>query len=442
MPDLCSLLQPLLNHAALRAARAALEANTPQTHAAEPVTLSGLTVSGKATVVAALASQVQRPIVVLTRDNETAQAYSQTTTTFLNWLEPAAGDAVCVLPALDCSPYDGRSPHAEIQEQRAVTLWNLAHRGARVVFTPLAAALGRFREPAFYSSLALEIKVGDELSLEDLTEHLHGVGYEPAEPVTTVGDYSVRGGIVDVFPPEAEWPFRLEFFGDQLESVREFDPSSQRSRQPTPKALLLPLSEAPRSPRLFANLVHVLTERSREHAKSRGVALPDREPEWAAEHSNVFPGWEFFVPTVEPHRHTLISLLDRPVLVWDEFPDRRNQIQSALESLAASYDEVRDIVPPRPEPQEIYLTEPEFLHALARVPQISLRELALEGALPAAAPVPSAVVIGGDLYFAPTDSVKTEIVESTPRQQNEPPNGTPQSPAPSTQYPLLCQPPP
>ena len=190
--------------------------------------------------------------------------------------------------------------------------------------------MGRFRESAFYSSLALELKVGDELNLDDLVEHLRSVGYEPGEPVAAVGQYSVRGGIVDVFPPEAEWPFRLEFFGDQLESVREFDPSSQRSRKPVPQALLLPLSEAQRSPQFFERLVRVLTLRAREHAQARGTPLPDREPEWAAEHSNTFPGWEFFVPLVEPHTHTLFSLLDRPVLIWDEFLDRRAQVQPIL----------------------------------------------------------------------------------------------------------------
>ena len=362
MADLHSLLQPLLEHASVRAAIAAL--SEP---AHRPIVVSGLTPAAKALVVAALAHQVKRPVVVLTQDNEAAQNYRQTTATFLEWLKPGAGNSVQILPAFDCSPYDGRSPHAEIQEQRAVTLWSLARGGVRVIFAPVAAALGRFRESAFYSSLALELKVGDELNLDDLVEHLRSVGYEPAEPVAAVGQYSVRGGIVDVFPPEAEWPFRLEFFGDQLESVREFDPSSQRSRKPVPQALLLPLSEAQRSPKFFERLVRVLTLRAREHAQSRGTPLPDREPEWAAEHTNTFPGWEFFVPLVEPHAHTLFSLLERPVLVWDEFLDRRAQIAPTLESLAASFEEVRDIVPPRPEPREVYLTEAELLQALEGV---------------------------------------------------------------------------
>ena len=121
--------------------------------------------------------------------------------------EPGAGRSVQILPALDCSPYEGRSPHAEIQEQRAVALWSLARGGVRVIFAPVAAALGRFRESAFYSSLALELKVGDELNLDDLVEHLRSVGYEPGEPVAAVGQYSVRGGIMDFSLPRPNGPF-------------------------------------------------------------------------------------------------------------------------------------------------------------------------------------------------------------------------------------------
>jgi transcription-repair coupling factor (superfamily II helicase) len=396
MADFHSLLQPLLEHAGVRAAIASLAEST-----AKSIAVSGLTPTAKAVVVAALAHQVKRPIVVLTKDNESAQAYRQTTATFLEWLSPGSGSSIQTLPELDCSPYESRSPHAEIQEQRAVALWNLARGGVRVMFAPVAAAMGRFRESAFYSSLALDLKVGDELNLEDMIEHLRSVGYEAGEPVSAVGQYSVRGGIVDVFPPEAEWPFRLEFFGDQLESVREFDPTSQRSRKPTPHALLLPLSEAQRSPKFFERLVRVLTLRAREHAQSRGTPLPEREPDWAAEHTNTFPGWEFFVPLVESHTHTLFSLLPRSALVWDELLDRQAQISATIDTLAASFEEVRDAVPPLPEPHELYLNEAEFLQALAGLPQISLKELGMETHAPAAETGEQAVVIGGDLYFPP-----------------------------------------
>jgi transcription-repair coupling factor (superfamily II helicase) len=396
MADLHSLIQPLLENASVRAAIATL--SDP---AAKPIALSGLTPPAKALVVAALAHQVKRPVVVLTKDNEAAQNYRQTTATFLDWLNPGAGNSVQILPAVDCSPYDSRSPHAEIQEQRAVALWTLARGGVRIVFAPVAAALGRFRESAFYASLAIELKVGDELNLDDLVEHLRSVGYEPGEPVAAVGQYSVRGGIVDVFPPEAQWPYRLEFFGDQIESVREFDPSSQRSRKPTPHALLLPLSEAQRSPKFFERLVRVLILRARERAQARGTPLPEREPDWAAEHSNTFPGWEFFVPLVESHTQTLFSLLERPMLIWDEALDRCAQIPITIEGLAASFEEVRDIIPPRPEPHEVYMNEEELQRAIEGLPQISLKELGMESPAPIAETSSQAVVIGGDLYFPP-----------------------------------------
>ena len=453
MADLPSLLQPLLDQAGIRAALKALSSPA----AASPLPLSGLTPAAKAVAVAALAYQLKRPVVVLTRDNEAAQNYRQTTATFLGWLSPGAESSVQILPAFDCTPYEGRSPHAEIQEQRAVALWSMARGAARVVFAPVAAALGRLRESGYYASLALELKVGDELSLDDLVEHLRSVGYEPGEPVSAVGQYSLRGGIIDVFPPEAEWPYRLEFFGDQIESLREFDPTTQRSRKPAPRAMMLPLSEAQRSPQFFERLVRVLALQAREHAQMRGTPLPQAEPEWAAEHSNTFPGWEFFVPLVEPHTHTLFSLLPHPVVIWDEFLDRRTEIGPILEGLAAGFEEVRDIVPPRPAPGEIDMTEAEFLQAIKDIPQISLKELAIESLPPPAETPSQAVVIGGDLYFPPEgEDFAKEMGKSSGQwpvasgEQPTSPNASPslpgrQPPAPSPESPapvFSTQPPP
>src|SRR5208337_4432822 len=149
MPNLRSLLDPILEHAAFRGALEALTAVAPG--ARTPVTISGLTRSAKALVVAGLAHQLARPVVVLTADNETAAHLQRTTSTFRAWLEPLSSPAVLTLPSLDCSPYEGRSPHAEILEQRAVTLWSVAQGRARVLYIPVPAALGRFRERAFYS---------------------------------------------------------------------------------------------------------------------------------------------------------------------------------------------------------------------------------------------------------------------------------------------------
>jgi transcription-repair coupling factor (superfamily II helicase) len=360
-----SLLQLVFDHPAFHAACSGVAGGKPE------LVLSGLTRPAKALVIAGLAHKLQRPVVVLTADNETSEGLRQATSTFLAWVEgSAAPTAVAALPAFDSSPYEGRSPHAEILERRALALWNIARGRTRVLMAPLPAALGRFREKSFYSSLALELKVGDELELEDLLEHLRRVGYEPAEPVTSVGQFSLRGGIIDVFSPEAEWPIRLEFFGARIDSAREFDPTSQRSRKPATSALLLPLAETTRSQRFFDTLLQKLSERAPKPAA--------REPDWIPEYSGVFPGWEFFVPLVEPHPNTLLSLFERPVLAWDETLERQEQLRHTLEGLNAGFEEVRDMAPPRPRPEEVFLTEGEFLNSLAGVAQLSLKELVIE----------------------------------------------------------------
>jgi len=432
-----SILQPVFAHPAFRDACAAA------TTGARAVVLSGLTRSAKALVVAGLTHELRRPLLVLTQDNGTADYLQQNAAAILGLLKSdvvegpktqAGGTAaiaqgsttVSILPAFDCSPYEGRSPHPEICERRAVTLWRAARGGVRVLVAPLPAALGRFRQASHYRSLALELKVGDELSLDDLIEHLTGIGYEAREPSTTVGLFSVRGGIVDVYPPEAEWPFRLEFFGDQIESVREFDPATQRSRNTVSSAVVLPMMEARPSPRFFADLVRVLAGRMKKLAPTAGgtqdaadkgrAVVPSREPEWGPAYSNSFPGWEFFVSLVETHRNSLLSLFasagrlaqgfdqvsgeaglkegTAPILVWDEPLELQQLLRRTLEAWANAYEEVRDMEPPRPRPTDIFLTESEFWESVESVAQIGLKELSVVGSPLSVVTRPLSVVTG------------------------------------------------
>src|SRR5437016_2037249 len=196
MPHIRSLLLPVLEHPACRGVVASLLTGQ------SPAMLSGLTPTAKALVPAGLTHLLSAPIIVLTNDNESADRLQTSATTFLNWLEGAgAGTSVNTLPAFDCSPYEGRSAQAEISQRRAVALWNIAQGRTRILFVPLAAALGRFRIGSFYRSLAVEVRLGDEVNLTDLVEHLQGVGYEAGEPVDNVGQFSLRGGIIDIFSP-------------------------------------------------------------------------------------------------------------------------------------------------------------------------------------------------------------------------------------------------
>jgi transcription-repair coupling factor (superfamily II helicase) len=373
-------LAPLLDHPALLAAREAAGQDTVKRRS---LTLSGLTPAAKAFAVASVAVSAVSPVLVLTSGNEPADRLARMTSTYLGWLG-GQQETVFALPAFDCSPYEGRSPHLEILERRALALWNIARGACRVLVAPVAAALGRFADVSYYRSLALELKVGDELSLADFSEHLTGIGYETSEPVSAPGLYSLRGGIVDIFAPEADWPVRIEFFGDQIESLREFDPTTQRSRRKVSSTLILPLSEIKRSPGLFK----ILTARLAAREVPAGSA--SREPAWEAEYSVPFSGWEFFAPLAEPRPNTLVDLLASaskreggassklgtlPVLMWDEPRDRERQLLEFLAGLAEGFDSVRDMRPPRPRPEDIFLDEAAFRKSVAGATSIGLKEL-------------------------------------------------------------------
>jgi transcription-repair coupling factor (superfamily II helicase) len=366
MGSVVSLLNKVLGHPAVEAA--AESVSSPLARSRPATVLCGVTGSGKALIIAGLAKRLARPVVVLTADNETAETLSKATAGFFDWLGEHHPAAVSTLPFFDVNPYEGRSPHPEVSERRAITLWHTAEGRARILFVPSLAVCGRFRPKAYYRSLALKVAVGDELSPQDLADHLDGVGYALHEPVDDVACYSMRGGIIDVFSAQAEWPVRIEFSGDEIDSLREFDPATQRSRQGVETTLILPILENKISHSFFQALVNALARRS-------GKPPGGREPDWAPEFSNVFPGWEFFATLAEPHPGALFSLLEDPIVVWDEPSAVRKQIKAAREAWSAAYEDVRDMTPPRPKPEDLLQSDEEFDHLLKQYSQLALQEL-------------------------------------------------------------------
>ena len=205
--------------------------------------LSGLTTTAKAAYIVLLWQSTQRPLLVVVDGNKEAETLSEAVQTFYHLL--AAGDrsGPQLLPALDVLPLQNLSPHAELSEQRAVGLWRLATQRVPITILPLASALLRIETDDYYRQLALKLRVGEEVPLDDLVAHLESIGYQRREPVEMVGEYSVRGGILDVFSPEAAKPVRIDLFGDQVESIRRFEVESQRSVLNLEECFLLPLTE-------------------------------------------------------------------------------------------------------------------------------------------------------------------------------------------------------
>ena len=353
-------------HASLRALLEALRRD------ARSVSLAGLNPTAKALVAVFLTRELDRPMILITDSNETADRMAQTIACFLG-SRRGENSEVVTLPAFDCHPYEGRSPHPEITETRAVTLWKLASGHARIVTVPLSAALVRLQRSSVYRSLGLELQQGDEVNLDDLEEHLLGSSYQRVEPVETVGEFSLRGGIVDVFPPESKWPVRLEFLGDRIESIREFEPSSQRSRQVISQTLLLPLTEQPATPAFFAQLS---TSLQKQPASKIRRGMDEEAWETCAQ---PFPGWEFYMGLVNPGSDFLFSLLPGALVLWDEPAERDKQLYEFSNLLTEAYDEVRDSVPPPPRAETLFWTPEEFRSALEAQSCLHLKELTLEG---------------------------------------------------------------
>jgi transcription-repair coupling factor (superfamily II helicase) len=152
---------------------------------------------------------------------------------------------VMTFPAWDCLPYDRISPNPAVSAARMATLATLAHRppGRFVLLTTLNAATQRVPMPALLHSASFAARVGERIDEAGLRRFLATMGYAPTPTVTEPGDYAIRGGIVDIFPPGAAEPLRLDLFGDVLDGVRRFDPESQRSTARLDRIELAPVSE-------------------------------------------------------------------------------------------------------------------------------------------------------------------------------------------------------
>jgi len=318
--------------------------------------LAGLTDPAKALVVAFASTALRRRIFFLVESNPRAERLLEPLRYFVHALGGAPAQVVA-LPALDVLPGQHLSPHPEILETRAVSLSRFAAGQADLLVAPVAAALMRLRDTASYAGLTRTLERDAQVSLDDLLDHLSSVGYSRHETVEMPGQFAVRGGIVDVFSPEDLRPVRLELFGDTVESLREFDPATQRSIGPRVRLVLPPLTEFPRRRELLERL-HVQTTSDATASELSLAGAP--------------PGWEFEAAHLEPASGTLFDLADRPLVILDE-PD---VLDDAIQRFLSSTEESS----PADSLQSFFLSPDEWRCALAPLSRLLLEQLPLRRA--------------------------------------------------------------
>jgi transcription-repair coupling factor (superfamily II helicase) len=277
------------------------------------IRVSGLSPTAKALLLVLLRRAAERPLIVVVNDNRAVEEYLPVLRGFCELTAACDAESVVSLPARDVLPFQNLSPHPELQEERATALWKIATGKASILVTPIAATAILQRSAEYYTDLARTLRRGESFDVDNLLAHLNTVGYESADVVEMPGQYALRGGILDVYSPEAERPVRVEFFGDEVDSIRRFDPTSQRSSNPVDEALLLPLTETPVSDQLLG-AIHTRLSGKRITGNEEIVEAAVR-----AGGVTVFPGWEFYAPVAGADR-TVFDLLPNAAVLLDE-PD-------------------------------------------------------------------------------------------------------------------------
>ena len=338
------------------------------------VRLAGLTDSAKALLVPLAFAELGRPTMVIVDSNERAESLIEPLRWFYRAVTGKPGRRVLALPAHDVLPYENRSPHAEISEDRAIALWRFASGEGDILIVPIQAALWRMRDREFYRQLARTIERDQAIPLEELLQFFTIAGYEKQVTCEMPGQFAVRGGIVDVFSPDAPRPIRIDLLGDTIESIRAFDPNTQRSTNPVERATLMPLTEFPRRAEVLERMPVVAGSGRDDDAVPAGF----------------YPGWEFREFLSEDRKATVFDLVAEPVVIEDEPALLKTAVEQYRADLAKAFDEA-DEAPAGP-PERYIFDEEEWSLARQLFPRLGLEQLAMEnnagetGATPNAAP--------------------------------------------------------
>ncbi|MFZ0321740.1 MAG: transcription-repair coupling factor [Candidatus Sulfotelmatobacter sp.] len=336
------------------------------------IRVSGLSPTAKALLLVLFQRSAGRPLIFIVNDNRTVEDFLPVLRGFCELTSACDPESIVALPARDVLPFQNLSPHPELQEERATALWKIATGAASIVVTPIAATAIRLRSSDYYSSLARTVRRGESFNLDSLLAHLNTVGYTSTDVVEMPGQYALRGGILDVYSPEADRPLRIEFFGDEPDSIRKFDPTSQRSSNPVDEALLLPLTETPVSEHLLA-AIHTRLSGKRITGNEEIIEAAVR-----AGGVNVFPGWEFYSP-VAGADSSIFDLLPRASILLDETDQLKEEFDRFWTRVTEAHE--RSGVGNLVRPEDLYLPPGDWWQKTSTLPGADIEHLGITRSL-------------------------------------------------------------
>ncbi|HET9207303.1 MAG TPA: CarD family transcriptional regulator, partial [Burkholderiaceae bacterium] len=273
---------------------------------------------------------------------------------------------VAVFPDWETLPYDTFSPHQDLVSERLATLWRLLQRDLDVVLLPATTALTRLAPTSFLAATTFNFKQGARLDEASLKAQLTLAGYSHVSQVVSPGEYAVRGGLIDLYPMGSPVPYRVDLFDDQVDSIRTFDPDTQRSLYPVPEVRLLPGRE-------FA-----LDEGARAGFRSRWRERIEGDPTRSRIYKDMAQGIagagiEYYLPLFFDHTATIFDYFGAQAALvlhgdldaaigrfWADTRERHRFLQ---------HDPERPILPP----EAIFLRADEFFALTAPHATLALR---------------------------------------------------------------------
>src|SRR6478672_5058766 len=323
------------------------------------LSVSGLHGSSDALAIAELARR-RRPLAVFTSQALDGQRLAQE----LPFFEP--GLRVNLFPDWETLPYDNFSPHQDLVSERLATLYHVSHDVCDVLIVPVATALQRLPPVAFLAAYSFFLKQGTQIQPEALRRQLTMAGYSHVTQVVSPGEYSFRGGVIDLFPMGSAVPYRIDLFDDEIDSIRTFDPDSQRSLYPVPEVRLLPGREFPTD------------DPARARFRSRWRELLEGDPTKSRIYKDMgngvaTSGIEYYLPLFFEETATVFDYLGpectyvlhgdlEPAFqrFWQDTRDRHRLLQG---------DPERPILPP----EALFLTTEQFYAKANEHAQLALR---------------------------------------------------------------------
>ena len=306
--------------------------------------------SSKSLVISRIIDEKDVPVIVVTKDSLQASRFTEELK-FYTGEHPE--NRILTFPDWETLPYDLFSPFQDIISERLATLASLASFRKGVLVVPVTTVMHRLLPKAYLNSHCLMLSTGQQLDINVFKRDLISAGYRIVAQVMEHGDSAVRGSLIDIFPMGAKMPFRIDMFDDEIDSIRIFDPETQRSLDKIENINILPAKEVA--------LTDAGIAKFRASWREKFAGNPGQCPVYHDVSQGLAPaGIEYYLPLFYQETNTLFDyIVDEAVIILDE--DIRETMEGFWNDIEDRYEQGRhDIERPLLPPGELYLNQQEL----------------------------------------------------------------------------------